>query len=293
MSNTEINGVELEELIFKAARRDPQALNDLLYSDWMTRRLEHLADWARWKYNVDGEEVRDFVFDCIRSQAQSPDEEPREPWLDNPHRSSWKSCLNKWTKTATRYRSLSILDHHEVEGRHAAALKHKHTTRIEHGIRIVEPSAHTPSPEEELERKEWASLEEKIDETARQVFHSSTEECQQIALLWAGGMKLREIAAELDSSIQTVNRKLKMFQRAVVEKTRKGIVEEIGEEKTEECGVGRVLGEIVENRADLNDLLPTYAPAAPAPDPAPEPEAPRPRRRRTRRRKTPNVPLAA
>jgi RNA polymerase sigma factor (sigma-70 family) len=302
MDDPEINGVELEELIFKAAHYDRQALITLLYCEWMTRLFERLADWAQRRYKVDGEEVRDYVFDRIHSQSRSPHKGPRKPWLNNPHRSSWRSCLTKWAYMVAKNRCLNILVHYEVESRHVAALEHEHTTRIEHGVRIVAPSARTPSPEEELERKEQASLEEKIHEKAWQVFDSSTEECQMIASLWAGdGMTLGQIAAKLGSSTETVRRKLKKFQNAVFEEVRKGIAEETGEQKTEESGLGRVLAEIVENREDLNDLLPTGTPVAPTvttpagpePEPDSEPEAPRPRGPRTRRRKNPGVARAA
>lgn len=263
MDNPEIKGVELEELIFKAAHYDQQALERLLYCNWMTQLFERLAHWARQRFKVDGEEVRDYVFDRVLSQSQPLYEDPRKPWLNNPHHSSWRSCLARWAYAVARNRSLNMLGHYEVESRHVVALEHEHTTRIEHGVRIVAPSAHTPSPEEELERKEQDSIEEKIHEKALQVFDSSTEECQRIASLWADSMTLEQIAAELGSSIETVRRKLKKFQKAVCEEVRKGIAEEIGEAKTAESGVGSVLEEIVTNREDLGDLLPTRTPTTP------------------------------
>lgn len=300
MDDPAINGVELEGLISKAAHYDRQALITLLYCEWMTRLLERLAHWARRRHKVDGEEVRDYVFDRIHSQSQPPHEVPRESWLNNPHHSSWRNCLTKWAYTVAKNRCFNMLGHYGVEGRHVTALEHEHTTRIEHGVRIVAPSAHTPSPEEELERKEHENIEEKIHEKAWQVYDSSTEECRRIASLWAGGMTLEQIAAELGSSIETVRRKLKKFQKAVREEVRKVIAEEIGETKTEESGVGQVLEEIVTNREDLGDLLPTRAPAAPAvaaPEelaPEPGPEAPRPHSPRTRRRRrTPRIARAA
>ena len=297
MDNPEINGVELEELIFKAAHYERQALDTLLYCEFMTRLFKRLAQWAWRRYNVDGEEVRDYVFDRIQSQSRSPHKGPRKPWLKNPHRSSWRSCLAKWAYTVARNRCLNILRHYEVGSRHAASIEHKHTTRIEHGTRIVGPSAHTPSPEKELERKEQ---EEKIHEKAWQVFDSSTEECQRIASLWASGMTLEQIVAKLGTSIETVRRKLKKFQKAFVEEVSKGIAEEIGEAKTEENGVRCVLEEIVTNREDLGDLLPRGALTAPtaAPPaesaPGPEPGAPRPHGpRKRRRRRTPSIARAA
>ncbi len=264
MEDSEINGVELEGLIFKAAHGDRQALSKLLYCNWMTQRFERLADWARRRYNVDGEEVRDHVFDRIYSQSRPSHEAPRRPWLNNPHHSSWSACLTNWVYKVAKNRCLNMLAHYEVESRYAAALEHEHTTRIEHEVRIIAPSAHTPSPEEELERREQDRLEEKIHEQARQVFDSATEECQRIALMWADGMTLQEIAGELGSSIETVRRRLKKFQRAVFEGVRKGIAEEIGETRTEESGVEHVLEEVVSNRNDLDDLLPTRAPATQA-----------------------------
>jgi DNA-directed RNA polymerase specialized sigma24 family protein len=290
MNATEINGVELEELVIEAANYDRQALITLLYSNWMTRLFERLARSAQRRYNVDGEEVRDHVFDQILSKSE-PFVGPRLPWLSNPHNSSWSSCVAKWADTTAKNRSLNILAHRDVESRRAAAVEHEHTIRIENGDRIVAPSARTPSQEEELESKEQAGVEEKIDEKARQVFGSSTEECQRIASLWADGMTYQQIAAELDSSIGAVSRKLKKFQKAVLQELREGIVEEIGETKTEESGVDCVLAKIVKNREDLGDLLPKRAPAtrtAPArAKSASEPghDAPDPDGKRTRRRR--------
>jgi RNA polymerase sigma factor (sigma-70 family) len=287
MEDPEISEVELEELISKSGH-DPQALITLLYCNWMTRLFERLADWARRRHGVDGEEVRDYVFDRMHSQTR---EGARKPWLNNPHRSTWRTCLIKWAYTVAKNRCLSIHNHQEVEERHAASLEHEHTTRIEHGVRFVEPSAHTPSPEESLERKERNGLEEKIHEKAWQVFDSSEEETQRIATLWASGMKLVQIADELGSSTETVRRRLKEYQKAVREEVRKGIAEEIGETKTEACGVVHVLEKIVTNRADFNDLLPTRAPAdvtPPSPSvPGTGAEKPRPHGPRTRRRSVP------
>jgi len=267
----------------------------------MTQLFERLAYWARRRYKVDGEEVRDYVFDRIHSKSESVEEGPRKPWLNNPHRSSWRKCLIKWVYKVAKNRCLNMLGHYEVENRHVVALEHEHTTRIENKVRIVALSAHTPSQEEELERKEHESIEEKIHEKAWQVFDASTEECQRIASLWAGGMTLEEIVAELgSSSIETVRRKLKKFQRGVYEEVRKGIAEEIGETKTEESGVWQVLDEIVKNREDLGDLLPRRAPDAHALQaleelaPEPGPKAPRPQGPRTRkRRRTPGIARAA
>lgn len=293
MEDSEINGIELEELIHKAARGNRKALIKLLYSRYMTHLLARLADWARRRYPVDGEEVRDYVFDRIHSQ---PRKGARGPWLRNPHGGSWRTCLINWAYTVAKNRCLNILGHREVEGRHAASLEHEHTTRIEHGVRIVEPSAHTPSQEEELERREKNGLEEKIHERAWQVFDSTTEECRRVATLWASGMKLKQIADELDSTTETVRRRLKKFQKAVFEGVIKGIAGEIGEAKTEGSGVVRVLEEIVTNREDLNDLLPTRAQADAPPPPGhafgpgagaeePHPHSPRTRRRSVARRR--------
>jgi len=292
MEDPEINGVELEELIFRAAYGDRQALIALLYCAWMMRLLERLANRARQRYHVDGEEVRDHIFDRIHTHAEALDEGPRRPWLNNPHRSSWRACLAKWSAAVARNRSLSILGHYEVEGRHAAVLEHEHTTRIEQGVRIVEPAAHASSPEESLERKEQNGLVEKIHEKACQVFDSSTKESRRIATLWASGMRLEQIADELGSSIETVRRRLKKFQQAFIEEVGKGIAGEIGETKTEACGVVSVLEKIATNREDLNDLLPTRAPAdvtptPPAFGPGAGAEEPRPHRPRTRRRSVP------
>lgn len=289
MADPEINDIELEKLIAKAAHGDRQALITLLYCKYMMLLFERLADWARRRYHVDGEEVRDYVFDRIHSQSR---EGVRLPWLKNPHRSSWRTCLIKWVYTVAKNRCLNLLNHHEVENRRAAFIEHENTTRIQHGVRIVESSAHTPSPEEALERKEQNGLEEKIHEKAWQVFDSTTEESRRIATLWANGLTLEQIADELGSSIETVRRRLKKFQKAVFEEVKKGITEEIGETKTEECGVVCMLGEIVENREDLNDLLPTRATAyvtlfPPALEPGAGAEGPCPHSPRTRRRSAP------
>ena len=290
MHAPKIDGIELEELIRRAADREPQALDDLLYSDWMTKRFNYLSDWVERQYGLDGRAVTDYIFDRIRARAQPPDTEPLAPWLDNPHQSSWRSCLNQWTATAAKNRSLGLLKHYEVESRHAAALRPNHPTQGEHGSESAEPSASTLSPEEEVMRKEeHAIVGETIREKAFHTYDSSTEEEQRIVSLWASGMKLREIAVELNSSIETVRRKLKNYQRTFYEEVRKGIAEKMGEEKTRECNVEQVLGKIVKKREDLNDLLPPHA-QAPSP---PEPKAPRKRRTRARRRKPPDFPMAA
>lgn len=290
--------IELEELIFKAAHCHREAVLTLVYHDWMTLLLKRLAKRSRERYQVDGELVSDFVFDQIYSQSLPlPYEGPRERWLDNPHGSSWKTCLAKWAYTVAKRRSLKIIEHRHVESRHAAAVEHEYTIRIEDGVRVVAPPARTPSPEEELERKEQAWVDAQIHEKTQQVYDSSKEELQRIVSLWASGMTLELIALALGSSIETVRRKLKKFQRAVVEEGTRGIAEVIGEEMTEQCGVEGVLEEIVTTREDLSDLLPPLPPvsrgeAPDRPDTDPEERRPVNARKRRRRRRPPSRPLA-
>jgi DNA-directed RNA polymerase specialized sigma24 family protein len=250
-----INGVELEELIRKAAHRDKKAVNTLLYCPWTTGLLKSVADWSRWQFNVDGEEVRDYVFDQIRDQVEPPKNSLPEPWLKNDRQLSWADCLTEWSFAVGKNRSLNIIRHRGVEGRHVKEVEHENTIRKEHGVSIIKPSAPILSPEEEMERKEQEGLKSKIHEKARRVFDSSTEEEMRIASLWIEGKTLKQIAGELGSSIETVRRKLKKLQQAIVEEVGKDVVEEVGEKRAVESGVMQFLEDIVNEREDLEELL--------------------------------------
>ncbi len=266
MEDPAITGVELEALIHRAAGRDREAVYSLLYCDWMTNLLEILADWSRRQFGVDGEEVRDHVFDKIRRQIEPPEEPRRKPekprppcWLKNPHRKTLTECLNDWCFAVAKNHSLNIIRHRGIEQRHVESVEHENTQRIEHGVRIIEPSAPALSPEEELERKEREALTCKVHETARQAFDSSAEEEAKIASLWMEDKKLQQIADELGSSVETVRRKLKKLQQAIVAKVEKEIAEEVGEDVVKENGVAQILKELVEDRDDLQELLATGA----------------------------------
>lgn len=253
-----INGVELEELIRMAAHRDKKAVNWLLfYCYWMTDLLAKVADWSRWQFHVDGEEVRDYVFDQIRAQVQPPKDCDPKPWLTNERCLPWIDCMIEWTFSVAKNRSLNIIRHQGVEDRHVKEVEHRNTIRKQHGVSIIEPSSPNLSPEEELERKEQDDFMSKLHEKAQQVFNSATEEEMQITTLWMKGKKLKEIANELGSSIETVRRKLKKIQREIVEEVKRDVVEEVGEAIVEERGVVKFLEEMVSEREDLEELLAT------------------------------------
>jgi DNA-directed RNA polymerase specialized sigma24 family protein len=248
MVDPAITGVELEELISRAARRNREAIDSLLFTDWMTKLLRRVADHARQHLHVDGEEVRDHVFDQIHCQADPPKRPRPEFWLENPHDKAWADCLMVWCYTVAKNHSQNIRRHWSVEQRHVESIEHQNTQRIEHGVRIVEPSAPASSPEEELARRQQGALQCKIHETARSVFDSATEEEMKIASLWMEGKKLKQIAAALGSSIETVRRKLNKLQKT----------------KAEELGVAEMLEDLVGGREDLEDLLVTALPEAPS-----------------------------
>jgi DNA-directed RNA polymerase specialized sigma24 family protein len=230
---------------------------------------------------VDSEEVRDYVFDKLSCQADPPENLPKKPrsktarkksarkksarqkphperWLDNSEETTWAACLEDWCFVVAKNHSLNILRHRGYEQRHVESVEHQNTQRIEHGNRIMESSAHAPSPEEVLERQPRDVLQYKMHRQARHVFDSFGEEAK-ITSLWIEGLTLQEIADSLDSSVETVRRKLKKLQQAIVAEVEHEIVEEVGEERAEELGVAELLKNLVKKREDLEDLLITDA----------------------------------
>jgi RNA polymerase sigma factor (sigma-70 family) len=247
--------VELETLMPEVTKRDQEALDAVMRSEWMLNLLPRIADWAERKKKVEADErgtsIQEIVAARIRAKLHT---------VKNPNNAPWHKCLTKWSyRVAARLCEDVRKKRTRLVERHRRAVEHESTQRIEHGVRIFEPASPTPSPEEELEHKEQAPLREKLESKIHRTILKARDaagpEEKLILDLWLEGKTLQEIHERTGISRATVQRKLKKIQKAIVAEGKKGIIEEIGETRTEESGVVKVLEQVVEDRAELGVLI--------------------------------------
>jgi DNA-directed RNA polymerase specialized sigma24 family protein len=254
MDGPAITKFEIDWLILEAINGNEEALDLLMRSQWMFELLYRISDWARRKKNIEadvhGTDIQEIVAARIREKLHT---------IKNPKNTAWRTCLRNWSYRVAARCCESVRTGKHVEEDYRLAIEHENTDRIEHGVRRIEPSSHTPSQDEELERKEQAPLRDKLElvihEKALKAFDASTPEGKRILSLWMEGMTLKQISEAMGIPLATAHRMLKKLQRAIVAEVGKGIVEEIGETRAEESGVVKVLQDVVEDRDDLHELL--------------------------------------
>lgn len=233
MDDPAIYGVDPEELILKARGGDRNALYLLLFSPWLTQLLDEVSGKTSWDFNVDGEAVRDFVFERVRLKIRK---------LKNPHNLPWCECFAGWCKKIAENHARNLIRHRGVVERHWDGVSHEHTQSIRNGQRITALHAPTVSQEDEIEQKERDALQAKLHRTVQKVFPSLKPEDKKLISMWSDGKKLRELSAETGMPISTVNNRLKKILKAFVKEITEVVVKEIGKTETEEVRVRQLLG---------------------------------------------------
>jgi DNA-directed RNA polymerase specialized sigma24 family protein len=254
MADPAIN-LELETLMPEVIKRDQKALDALMRSEWMLRLLSRIADWSERRKKVEADErgtsIQEIVAARIREKLHT---------VKNPNNAPWDRTLTRWSyKVAARRCEDVRKKRTRLVEEYRRAVEHESTQRIEHHVRIYEPPSPTPSPEEELERKEQAPLRAKLGSTIQRTTlkarDAAAPEEKLILTLWLEGKTLLKIHELTGIPLATVHRKLKRIQRAIVAEVGKGITEEIGEARAEECGVAEVMQEVVKDRDELRELI--------------------------------------
>jgi RNA polymerase sigma factor (sigma-70 family) len=254
MEDSEIVNINLEQVIPDAVNGNQQALDLLMCCEWMMQLLSRIAEWARCKKQIDvdihGRDIQDIVSDRIRLKIKD---------LRNPRNTSWRACLETWSFKVARTCCENVRERKRAEQRYRTSVEHEHTQRRQDGVRIVEPCSTMMSQQEEIEQKEQAPLQDRltsrIRRTMREVSKTFTPEDKIIMSLWLENKTLMQIATEIDSSTETVRRKLKKLQDALYRELTKVIIKEVGEERFKENGVAQVLEELLTHRNDLRELL--------------------------------------
>ena len=247
--------LELKTLMLRVKEGDQAALDVVMRSEWMLNLLARIADWAerRRKIEVDerGTSIQEIIEARIREKLHT---------VKNPNNAPWHKCLGKWCYRVAARRCEDVRKQSaRLIEEHRRAVEHESKQVSEHGVKIFEPVSPTPSPEEELERKEQAplceKLESKIHRTTLKARDAAAPVEKLILELWLKGHTLEEIHKLMRVSVATVHRKLKKIQKAIVAEVEKGIIEEIGEAQANESGVAEVLEQVVTDRDDLRELI--------------------------------------
>jgi DNA-directed RNA polymerase specialized sigma24 family protein len=245
----------LDTLMPEVIKGDQEALDALMRSEWMLKLLSRIADWAEGKKKVEADErgtsIQEIVAARIREKLHT---------VKNPNNAPWDKTLTRWSYRVAARRCEDVRKKRtRLVEEHRRAVEHESTQRKEHGVRIYEPSSPTPSPEEELERKEQAPLREKLGSTIHRTTlkarDAATREEKLILTHWLEHKTLQQIHELTGIPLATVHRKLKRIQKTIIAEVEKGITEEIGEARAEACGVAEVLEGVVKNRDELRELI--------------------------------------
>ncbi len=214
-----IDGVAPNELIPAAVKGDKKALHLFLFSPWLEQLLNEVSTCTSWKYGVDAEELRDYVFERIRRKIRK---------ITNKHNTAWPTCFSAWCYKTAERRALNLIRHRGVEERYWGGVLHEHTINIRGGKREAELQSRAQSQEEEVEENERRALLSKLHLTVWDVYHSLTTDDAKLIKLWANGKKLREISAATGLPKSTASYQLKVLQKGFVKAVESVIVETLG-----------------------------------------------------------------
>jgi DNA-directed RNA polymerase specialized sigma24 family protein len=247
--------IELEALMSEVVKGNQQALDAVMWSEWMLRLLSRIADWAERRKKVEADEhgtgIQEIVAARIREKLHT---------VKNPNNAPWHKVLTKWSYRVASRRCEDVRKKSTrlVEG-HRREVERECMQRKELGVKIFELTSSAPSPEEDLERNEQAPLRErlesKIHRTTLEAHDAATPEERLILNLWLEGKTLQQIRDLTGIPVATTQRKLKKIQKAIVAEVEKGVAEEIGEAEVEASGVVDVLQKVVKDRDVLRELL--------------------------------------
>jgi DNA-directed RNA polymerase specialized sigma24 family protein len=240
-----ISGVDPEELIPKA-KGDKEAHDQLLSCPWLTKVLNNVSAKMSWEYNVDSEDIWDFVFDRVWLDISS---------LDNPNNQTWCECLAGWCKEIAKNRALNLIRHGSVEERNRARVEHEHTINIRGRQRNAALYSTSISQEEEVDEKKRVALLLKMRRKAREVFRSLPPEEADLISRWSRGQKLREISAATGIALSTASNRQKEILKVFFAEIEKLVVQEICRTKAEEERVRALLANAKEYQKAFRELI--------------------------------------
>ncbi len=195
MEDPDINEKALEDIIPAAIAGDEQALNTLKFCMWLTRVLDRISARAQRSFQVDAAELRDFTLDTLVLKIKT---------IKNPNNRTWRVCLAGWCKRVCTRRALNIL-------RQRRKFESPFPEDDERLADEISSSSGALSPGKSAELNELRQI-------ARLVVLSFPAVDVMITYMWAEGLKLRVIARLTGIPYQTVNKRQKKIQRAIVRK---------------------------------------------------------------------------
>ncbi len=219
MDDPAIDGVAPDELIPAAVKGDKKALHLFLFSQWLAQLLNEVAARTSWKYGVDAEELRDFLFERIRRKIRK---------ITNTNNTPWPICFSAWCYKIGERRALNLIRHRNVEERYWDGVLHEHTIGIRGGKRQAELQSRARSQEEEIEQKEQRALLSKLRRTVWDSYRLLMPDDAKLISLWASGKKLREISAATGLPMSTVHHRLGVLQKGFVKEVENVVVKALG-----------------------------------------------------------------
>ena len=217
MDNADITDITLEQRIFEAVHGNKEAHDFVLASPWTMALLTEISNSMCREFNVDADDVRDAIADKLRYKIHK---------VKNPNQNAWTNCLTGWCYAGARNHCKNGYRHNRVVSRYNDRITHEKTQgrrMSANGHANPLPLRTENSPEDILLEKEAALLRHRLGALLRKKVHEVVATLPpgdlKIAVCWAEGMNLREIAAATDRSLPTVQRRLtKKVQKVIIKK---------------------------------------------------------------------------
>jgi DNA-directed RNA polymerase specialized sigma24 family protein len=202
---------DIDEIIVKAVNGDKTSLGELMVSPWLAGILKEITTQKARQFRIDHNEIRDRICDQLRENITT---------IENPK----KESIRAWCKSTATYFCFNGSRHRKVEDRYVDQVIHENihgTRKSAKGTIIVLQSPATISPEDVMLQAEedllWASRKADVYSQVRNAVMALPPEDIKITLLWARGMRLKEIAQETGTPLATVQRHLKKSQKQILE----------------------------------------------------------------------------
>jgi RNA polymerase sigma factor (sigma-70 family) len=186
----EIGDIGNEHLVINLSNEQTEALN-LLYTD---RVIDRKLSGIAFRFGQDKDDLRQELALKLTEGYTLRD----------------VKCLKSWCGVAATNICNNEYRHDKTVRRHRDSYLYENTLGKMRGGAVVLQRSAVKTPEQQ-------TMEHELQARRRSVINSLPPDAQRVALLWDDGMSAEDIANQVGKSLATVYRKLKAFQKLLVE----------------------------------------------------------------------------
>jgi DNA-directed RNA polymerase specialized sigma24 family protein len=235
----------LERWIQEAKAGDEKSLKRVVRSRWFNELTAKQADRAARDYHVDADRVRNYVLERTLCKIHT---------LNNDDNVIWVRCLGAWSRQIANRRASNLLRGWRAQERLGEWASDENNMPPEGGgYQILLPSR-PPTQMEEIERKEREAFDPKLRRIVRDLCAGLAPVDALIVKQWIRGHDPGDIFELTGIPLSTVYKRLKAFQKALINEVSKARAEEIGEEEVKKLGLTRLVEEKV-YREGIRELV--------------------------------------